>query len=54
MGCMCVGMGNVVVEKALEIMEGTVSMMLLGRWGGVLVLHEGGSATETKARRGRF
>lgn len=47
-------MGNVVVEEALEVVEGAVSMMLLGGLGGFWVLHEGGSATETKARRGRF
>ena len=54
MGCMCVGMGDVVVEEALEIMEGAVSMVLLSCWVGVLVLHKGGSAAKTKAGRGRF
>lgn len=51
---MCVGMWDVVVEEALEVMERPVGLVLLGSrvWG--LVVHEGRSATETKARGGRF
>lgn len=54
MGWMCVGMGNVMVEKALEVVEGAVRMLLLGRLGWVWVLHEGRSAAKTKARGRRF